>query len=136
MANAAASIRVRASAEKVWDLAGGFNSLPDWMPGVTTSELSEGGRLRSICLESGEIIVERLEYSITKGALIAIPLPNGRSRFTDYFSIFTVLPDGENASIVEWSGEFTANGVSTQEAEAIFLGFYEDSLESLKAKFV
>lgn len=41
MANAAASIRVPASAEKVWDLAGGLNSLPDWMPGVTTSELLE-----------------------------------------------------------------------------------------------
>jgi hypothetical protein len=45
MANAAASICVPASAENVWDLAGGFNSLPDWLPDVTTSELSEGGRL-------------------------------------------------------------------------------------------
>jgi len=136
MANAAASIRVPASAEKVWGLAGGFNSLPDWMPGVTTSELGEGGRLRSICLESGEIIVERLEFFDNQERTYSYSITEGAFPVTDYFSIFTVLPDGENASIVEWSGEFTANGVSTQEAEAIFLGFYEDSLESLKAKFV
>jgi len=136
MANAAASIRVPASAENVWDLVGGFNSLPDWMPGVTTSELSEGGRLRSICLESGEVSVERLEYFDNLGFTYSYSITRGAFPVTDYFSIFTVQPDGENASIVEWSGEFTAKGVTTQEAEEIFLGFYEDSLESLKAKFV
>jgi hypothetical protein len=136
MANAAASIRVPASAENVWDLVGGFNSLPDWMQGVTTSELSEGGRLRSICLESGEVSVERLEYFDNLGFTYSYSITRGAFPVTDYFSIFTVQPGGENASIVEWSGEFTAKGVTTQEAEEIFLGFYEDSLESLKAKFV
>jgi hypothetical protein len=65
-------------------------------------------------------------YSISQGA---IPV-------TDYFATFAVLADDENASIVEWSGEFTPDGVSDLEAEAFFLGFYEDGLEALKANFV
>jgi hypothetical protein len=44
MASTSAAIEVPVSASQVWQLIGGFNSLPDWLPFVRHSELSEGGR--------------------------------------------------------------------------------------------
>ena len=61
MASTTTSIDIPVSADRVWQLIGGFGSLPDWLPYIPTSELSEGGRVRSLTNEQGEVIVERLE---------------------------------------------------------------------------
>jgi len=42
MAHAFASTDISASADQVWQLIGGFGSLPDWLPYISKSELSEG----------------------------------------------------------------------------------------------
>ena len=58
MATASAFIDIPATADQVWQLIGGFNSLPDWLPLVATSESGEGGRLRPIVrpsLRSGSL---------------------------------------------------------------------------------
>lgn len=36
---------------------------------------------------------------------------------------------------LEWSGRFTPNGVSDQEASKLFQGIYEDGLKALAAGF-
>ncbi|CAD6553125.1 hypothetical protein LMG28727_05479 [Paraburkholderia kirstenboschensis] len=59
MAQANASITVPVSPDIVWQLIGGFNSLPDWLPHVLSSELSEGGRVRRLANPNGDVIVER-----------------------------------------------------------------------------
>jgi ribosome-associated toxin RatA of RatAB toxin-antitoxin module len=41
MAQANASIRIPVSPDKVWQLIGGFDSLPDWLPYIPSSELRE-----------------------------------------------------------------------------------------------
>lgn len=56
-----ASIRIPVSPDKVWQLIGGFDSLPDWLPYIPSSELSEGGRVRRLATPAGDVIVERLE---------------------------------------------------------------------------
>ena len=61
MAQASASIELPVSAEKVWHLIGGFNSLPDWSPNIPRSEATEGGRVRHLDTSNGVTIVERLE---------------------------------------------------------------------------
>ncbi|MEX7524243.1 SRPBCC family protein, partial [Acinetobacter baumannii] len=53
MANAIATLEIPASPEQVWQLIGGFDSLPDWLPFVAKSELSEGARVRSLILADG-----------------------------------------------------------------------------------
>lgn len=53
MATTTASIRVPAPPERVWQLIGGFDTLPDWLPYIPTSELGEGGRVRSLTNEEG-----------------------------------------------------------------------------------
>ena len=61
LAEASASIDVSASADQVWQLIGGFGSLPDWLPYIPKSELSAGGRVRHLANLRGDTIVERLE---------------------------------------------------------------------------
>ena len=61
MATASATIEVPASADQVWQLIGGFNSLPDWIPFIPKSELSEGGRVRRLETSDGTVVVERLQ---------------------------------------------------------------------------
>ncbi len=61
MASASAFIDIPASADQVWQLIGGFNSLPDWLPLIPKSELSEGGRVRSLKTADGAVVIERLQ---------------------------------------------------------------------------
>jgi hypothetical protein len=132
MANAEAHIDLPVSADRVWALIGGFGSLPDWLPYIPKSELSEGGRVRSLGNPDGETIVERLMTFDHEGrsysyAILRAPFP-----VSGYRSTLRVEPsrDGKG-SRVEWSGEFTPDGVSSEAASALFHGIYEDGLKAL-----
>lgn len=134
MATASAVIDIPASAEQVWQLIGGFNSLPEWLPFISKSELSEGGRVRSLQTVDGAVVVERLQafdngektYSYS---ILQAPFPA-----TDYLATISVEAQGQGARVT-WSGRFTAKGVSDEEVVALFTGIYEDGLEALSANY-
>ena len=44
MVSAKATTDLNGSADEVWQLIGGFGSLPDWIPDIAHSNLSDGGR--------------------------------------------------------------------------------------------
>src|SRR5262245_61711794 len=136
MAQASARIDVAASTDKVWQLIGGFNSLPDWLPYAPKSETTEGGRVRHVANPNGGTIVERLEkfdnaarsYSYS---IIQAPFP-----VTDYLAAISVHEKaGGNGCLVEWSGTFVAKGVSDSEASKLFQGIFDDGLKALAARF-
>jgi hypothetical protein len=60
MAHASVAIEIPAPPDQVWQLIGGFGSLPDWLPYIARSELSEGGRVRRLANPGDDTIVERL----------------------------------------------------------------------------
>ncbi|GHJ37259.1 SRPBCC family protein [Streptomyces sp. TS71-3] len=133
MAATSATIDIPRSPDAVWRLIGGFDSLPDWLPYIPHSELSEGGRVRRLTNQDGGVIVERLmafdhgrrSYSY---AIEQAPFP-----VTDYLSTLTVheVPGSPEASRVEWSGTFTPAGATDEEAEALFHTIYADGLDAL-----
>ncbi|MCR1803912.1 SRPBCC family protein [Stenotrophomonas geniculata] len=131
MATASVSITVPTPAAQVWNLIGGFDSLPDWLPYIPRSALSEGGRVRHLANPDGDTIVERLEAfdqadrSYTYSILQA-PFP-----VTGYRSTLRVVAQG-SGSRIDWSGEFTPVGVSDEEASALFEGIYRDGLKALE----
>ncbi|WP_109483535.1 SRPBCC family protein [Paraburkholderia sp. C35] len=131
MAEASTSIDIPLSADQVWQLIGGFGSLPDWLPYIPKSELSEGGRVRHLANPNGETIVERLiafddaARSYTY-AILKAPFP-----VKDYLSTLKVSETGTKASRVDWSGHFTPTTVSEKEASKLFQGIYEDGLKAL-----
>jgi hypothetical protein len=136
MANARCNIDVAAPADIVWRLIGGFGSLPDWLSFTPKSELQEGGRIRHLATANGELIVERLmafderERSYTYHILQS-PFP-----VTDYYSTLKVTgaADGKTAR-VDWTGEFTPNGVSNSVATKIFQDIYAEALKQLALRF-
>lgn len=57
MPTASATIDIPASADQVWQLIGGFNTLPDWLPFIPKSELSDGGRVRTLQTADGAVVI-------------------------------------------------------------------------------
>jgi len=137
MAQTTTSIKISASPEKVWQLIGGFDSLPDWLPFIPKSEASEGGRVRRLTNPNGDTIIERLEIFNDEERFYTYSIMKAPFPVTDYLSTIHVETDtDENSSVVEWSGTFTPVGVSDQEAIDLFQGIYKDGLEALHQVFL
>ncbi len=57
MASAKATINLNVPPDEVWDLIGGFGSLPDWLPYIPKSKITNGGRIRHLDNPDGQTIV-------------------------------------------------------------------------------
>ncbi|MFE9611425.1 SRPBCC family protein [Streptomyces sp. NPDC006012] len=135
MASTSVSRVVQASPDEVWNLIGGFHSLPDWLPFIPQSISEQGGRARRLTSADGETIIEQMtaydllerSYSYT---FVQTPFP-----VTGYLSTLRVhaLPGRPEAAEVQWSGRFVPDGVRDEEAEALFTGIYRDGLDALAA---
>jgi len=137
MAYTTATMIIPATPEKVWQLIGGFNSLPDWLPYIPNSELSEGGRVRHLANPDGDVIVERLEAFNNKDHYYTYSIMEAPFPVINYQSTIRVREHSDSKeSLVEWSGSFTPIEVSEQEVTSLFYGIYKDGLEALKSAFL
>ncbi len=134
MATAKASLDLPVAADEVWNLIGGFGALPDWLPYIPKSELSEGGRIRTLANPDGAEIIERLMSYDHIGRTYSYAILQAPFPVTDYLATLTVLETGERNSRVEWSGEFTPTSSTDAEVSALFRGIYENGLAALKDK--
>jgi hypothetical protein len=136
MAQASASIDIAAPPDQVWQLIGGFNSLPNWLPYIPKSELSEGGRVRHLVNPDGQTIVERLEAFDNVARSYSYSILQAPFPVTGYQSTLCVqATDGGKGSRVKWSGQFIPKGVSDREASRLFQSIYEDGLKALAGGF-
>jgi hypothetical protein len=136
VAKASATIEIPATADQVWQLIGGFNSLPGWLPLIAKSELGEGGRVRHLETGDGTVIVERLQTFDDKARTYTYSIDQGPFPVTDYLAKVQVREmAGKQMTQVEWSGSFTPAGVTDAEAVELFSGVYSGGLEALKANF-
>lgn len=133
MASTSVSRVVPASPTRVWELIGGFGSLPDWLPYIPESTFSEGGRVRHLKNPEGDTIVERLmefneEQRFYSYHILQAPFP-----VVDYLSTLRVheVSGNDNVAEVQWSGRFVPEGASDDEVIALFTGIYSDGLEAL-----
>ncbi|MFE8956335.1 SRPBCC family protein [Streptomyces althioticus] len=133
MASTTASLDIPQSPDQVWQLVGGFGSLPDWLPYIPKSELGEGGRVRHLTNADGGVIVERLHAFDHDARSYSYAIEQAPFPVTGYLSTLTVhaVPGRPDVSRVEWSGSFTPVGVSDAEAEELFHGIYTDGLAAL-----
>lgn len=137
MAATSASIEIPASADSVWQLIGGFNSLPDWLPYIPSSELSEGGRVRSLKTPEGDVIIERLEAFSHRERSYSYSIMQAPFPATDYLSTLQVREiAGRQAALVVWSGSFIPDGVSEEEISSLFQGIYQAGLQALKQRLL
>ena len=133
MATTTASLDIPQSPDRVWRLIGGFGSLPDWLPYIPESELSEGGRVRRLTNQDGGVIVERLQAFDHDARSYSYAIEEAPFPVTGYLSTLRVhtVPGSPDLSRVEWSGTFTPVGVSDTDAEELFHGIYADGLAAL-----
>lgn len=133
MATTAATIELPVPADRVWQLIGGFDSLPDWLPYIPTSDLSEGGRVRTLVNEDGGVIVERLEAFDNAARSYSYSILQAPFPVTGYlFTIAVHAGEGPDSARVEWSGTFTPDGIGDDEATVLFHGIYANGLTALK----
>ncbi len=131
MAKVAMIEEFSASAERIWNVIGGFNSLPAWHPAVEHSELEADGKIRKVTLGDGTTIFEKLEHHSEEFrecsySIVESPLP-----VVDYLATLKVSELGEGSQ-VEWSGRFEPSGVPESEAVQLVEGLYRAGLDNLK----
>lgn len=123
------------SPEKVWELIGGFNALPNWHPAVETSELEDGGTIRRLSLMGGGSIVERLEQMDDDGrgyeySIVESPLP-----ITNYKARLELEDDGSGGTKIVWSSNFEPAGAPETDAIKVVEGIYQAGFDNLKKMF-
>ena len=136
MSSAKVTADLDVSPNELWQLIGGFGSLPDWVPGISQSELAEGGRVRHLHDPQGHTFVERLERYDSAAHSYSYSIVESPIPVSNYLSTITVTSiNGGKGSRVEWSGVFTPNGVGEKEAEGIVHGLYSAGLKALASRY-
>ena len=136
MSSAKVTADLDVSANELWQLIGGFGSLPDWVPGLSQSQLADGGRVRHLHDPQGHTFVERLERYDSAAHSYSYSIVQSPIPVSNYLSTITVTPiNGGKGSRVEWFGVFTPNGVGEKEAEGIVHGLYSAGLKTLASRY-
>ena len=135
MAKVDMKTNLNVTADEVWKLIGGFNTLPDWHPAIEKSELEEEGSMRRLSLAGGGTIMEKLEKlddneRVYSYSIIDSPLP-----VSNYKATLRVKEDDEGKTTVEWSSEFEAKGAAENEAMDVIAGIYQAGFDNLKKMF-
>ena len=137
MAKVSMSSAYPVSAETIWKMIGGFNSLPNWHPAVTKCDIETEGNttLRRLHLIGGATILEKLERLEDDGqsytySIVESPLP-----VANYNATITVRESESGGSIIEWSSEFEAEGAPENEATKAIEGIYQAGLDNLSKMF-
>jgi hypothetical protein len=140
MTKVALKQRLNAPADKVWELVGGFNNLPEFDPTSRWSILESGGRDRRVGVTGGGEIVERLlhfderahAYSYTITELIGLEFP-----FTNYLSTVSVAEDRPDQScVLHWEGSGDPlPGKTDKDVETELTAIYEGIFGELRKRF-
>lgn len=126
-ASASISREYSISADELWGLVDFHQPAETIMPPIASSSVNGAG-LSAIKVNQldggGEVVLQLVYYSPDDRAFNYIikdsPLP-----VDNYVGEVRVAATGENKSELSWSGKFTANGVSGEEASSVIQGFYE-----------
>nr|WP_219730832.1 SRPBCC family protein [Pseudomonas veronii] len=133
---ASSVIEVPVSADQVWQLVGGFDALPDWLPLIVESKPGDGGRLRHLKTADGGVVVERLQTFDNVARTYSYSIEESPFPVSAYLATLRVEALTESSAKVTWSGVFTPVPDTTDEAvEALFAGVYRGGLEALRANF-
>jgi hypothetical protein len=134
MSSAKAHIDTALQPDEVWQIIGGFGSLPNWFPEVSQSELTDGGRIRHLHDSSGHAFVERLETYDHAAHRYSYSIVESPISVTDYLATLAVMPSkANNGSHIEWSCTFMPVKMSEEEAESVFRTIFSAGLRAFAA---
>jgi Polyketide cyclase / dehydrase and lipid transport len=132
---------VPASADAVWSLVRDFNSLADWHPAITASELTSGsgeevGAVRKLTLGDGGTVVERLlvlDDADRRFTYEFVENPFGARRYVATLRVAPVTATGE--AFVEWWAEYDADAAEEERLTDFFANaVYGTGIGALRGK--
>ncbi|HUX73086.1 MAG TPA: SRPBCC family protein [Steroidobacteraceae bacterium] len=139
------SVRIDASAGRVWDAAKKFDALDTWHPAVAADRIVAGtndrpGAVRLLTLKGGGTIKEQLLSFDARGRRFRYKILEGVLPVSDYTSTFTVKSIGRNKSEATWAGRFKrkdrrahpAPNDDDKAALRAVKGVYRSGLDNLK----
>ena len=133
---ATSTVKLKASADTVWRLIGGFDSLPDWQPAVAVSILADGGRVRRLTMADGNTIQQRLLWHRDDERAYSYSMGESHLPVADYVSTLSVVEEeGGAACRVVWTSAFEPVGVEEDEARKIIEAIHGRGLDRLKSLF-
>jgi hypothetical protein len=135
MASAKATLDLDASPEDVWQLIGGFGSIPDWVPGMSQSEFAEGGRVRHLHDPAGQTFVEQLENYDRRACRYSYSILQSPFAVNDYLATIVVSRGEHGGCHIEWHATFVPSAMSETEAETIFREIFAGGLKGLTTRF-
>jgi hypothetical protein len=122
-------------ADQVWELIAGFDTLPDYMPGVVGSELRQGGAVRHVILaDGGGVVVERLVYfneATRTFSYTIIDLIDCDLAMRNYQARVHLTSTGPTSCLLEWESSFDVEGASREETEELARAIYEGCYEGI-----
>ena len=135
MAKVSMTTDLDVAADELWNLIGGFNTLPDWHPAVEKSELQEEGQIRKLSLKGGGTIIEKLVKNDPHERVYTYTIEDSPLPVSNYKAEIKVKDNGEGKSSVEWSSEFSAEGAPESDAMEVIQGIYQAGFDNLKKMF-
>ncbi len=141
----AETIDIAAPPAKIWNLVKPFDSVKQWHPMFSGSEIVSGrdgqvGAIRLLTIKDGPSFTEELLAVNEKSmaftySVVESPLPIDR-----YMSTMIVKPDGRGGSVVTWIGQFSRKNprANPPDAEndaavvALISGAYQTGLQTIK----
>ena len=138
MAKFSMSVNLPASADKVWDLIGGFNALPDWHPAIEKSEVEgEGkGSVRTLHLVGGGTITERLVQLDEEGRVYSYSILSSPLPVANYTGTLRLKESADGSGCtVDWESDFQAAGAPEGDAVQAIQGIYQAGFDNLKKMF-
>lgn len=130
MPTVSVSRELDAPADAVWQMVGGWNSLPQWHPDVTASALEADGLIRRVRLADGTELLERLEHFARAGRQYTYIITDSPLPLSFYRSTLRVQPEEVGASAT-WFTEFETTGAPAEELAETLRAFYAVGLENL-----
>ncbi len=134
MAEAVVEDDVAANIENVWKVVSDFPGVIAMM-GVPVESEGEGiGMTRSVAMGETKI-TERLEaldaatYS-TSYSIVSGPIP-----VTQYYSTIRLVPTGDAATRLTWSGRFEPDGISEADAVKMIEQVYVGGIKAIQKHF-
>lgn len=135
-------VELASPAERVWEVTGNFNGLPDWHPSVESSVLEPalGGIGRRVTNVGGTAgrreLTERLVFFDAAAREYAYTIIAGPAPFVDYVGRFRVVPNGPDRCTFHFSCRFkAAPGKTDAEASERIRTFYMAGLANLPRMF-
>ena len=143
MLEIALAVELGSPAQRVWEVTGNFNGLPDWHPWVESSVLEPagGGVGRRIVNVGGDAgrreLVERLVHFDAERREYAYAIVGGtEAPFVDYVGRLRVVARGEARCALEYRAIFAAApGATEHQARERIRSFYEAGLANLPRLF-